>query len=108
MLVNFHDVSGYCRFVGRRLPTVDEWKSTCEAGKLKKRGDIWEWTSTDVDIGGANLQSLVQSSEFMRLLASLLAAVEEPSERLSLRPGSDAGDLVARVVSRGSSLVDKV
>jgi len=23
-----------------------------EGGKLKKRGDIWEWTSTDVDMGG--------------------------------------------------------
>lgn len=58
VLVNFHDVTAYCRFVGRRLPTVDEWKSTCEAGKLKKRGDIWEWTSTDVDIGGQTYKAL--------------------------------------------------
>jgi len=52
VLVNFHDANSYCRFVGRRLPTVDEWKSTCEAGTLNKRGDIWEWTSTDVEVGG--------------------------------------------------------
>ena len=58
VLVNFHDVNGYCGFVGRRLPTVDEWKSTCEAGKLKKRGDIWEWTSTDVDISGQTYKAL--------------------------------------------------
>jgi len=58
VLVNFHDVSAYCGFVGRRLPTVDEWKSTCDAGKLKKRGDIWEWTSTDVDIGGQTYKAL--------------------------------------------------
>ena len=58
VLVNFHDVNGYCRFVGRRLPTVDEWKSTCEGGKLKKRGDIWEWTSTDVDVGGQIYKAL--------------------------------------------------
>jgi formylglycine-generating enzyme required for sulfatase activity len=58
VLVNFHDVSAYCRFYGRRLPTVDEWKSTCEAGKLKKRGDIWEWTSTDVDMGGQTYKAL--------------------------------------------------
>jgi len=58
VLVNFHDVNAYCGFVGRRLPTVDEWKSTCDAGKLKKRGDIWEWTSTDVDMGGQIYKAL--------------------------------------------------
>ncbi|MGH7874008.1 MAG: formylglycine-generating enzyme family protein [Candidatus Binatia bacterium] len=58
VLVNYHDASGYCRFVGKRLPTVDEWKSTCEGGKLKKRGDIWEWTSTDVDMGGQTYKTL--------------------------------------------------
>lgn len=58
VLVNFHDVNAYCRWVGKRLPTVDEWKSTCEAGKLKKRGDIWEWTSTDVDMGGQTYKAL--------------------------------------------------
>ena len=58
VLVNFHDAAAYCRLVGRRLPTVDEWKSTCEGGKLKKRGDIWEWTSTDVDMGGQTYKAL--------------------------------------------------
>jgi formylglycine-generating enzyme required for sulfatase activity len=58
VLVTFHDAASYCRFVGRRLPTVDEWKSTCEGGKLKKRGDIWEWTSTDVDMGGQVYKAL--------------------------------------------------
>ena len=46
VLVNFHDAAAYCRWIGRRLPKVDEWKAMCEGGKLKKRGDIWEWTST--------------------------------------------------------------
>jgi formylglycine-generating enzyme required for sulfatase activity len=58
VLVSFHDASAYCRSVSRRLPTVDEWKSTCEGGKLKKRGDIWEWTSTDVDMGGQTYKAL--------------------------------------------------
>jgi formylglycine-generating enzyme required for sulfatase activity len=58
ILVNFHDALAYCRFVGKRLPTVDEWKRTCEGGKLKKRGDIWEWTSTDVDMGGQIYKAL--------------------------------------------------
>ena len=58
VLVNFHEVNAYCRFVGGRLPTVDEWKATCEAGTLNKRGDIWEWTSTDVDIGGETYKAL--------------------------------------------------
>ena len=58
VLVDFDEAASYCRFVGKRLPTVDEWKSTCEAGKLKKSGDIWEWTSTDVDIGGQAYKAL--------------------------------------------------
>ncbi len=58
VMVNFHDAAAYCRWVGRRLPTVDEWKTTCEGGKLKKRGDIWEWTSTDVDVGGQIYKAL--------------------------------------------------
>jgi len=40
------------------LLAVIRWKSTCEAGKLKKRSDIWEWTSTDVDIGGQTYKAL--------------------------------------------------
>jgi hypothetical protein len=51
VLVTWHDAVAYCRFVGRRLPTVDEWMSTCRLGKLKKRATIWEWTSTDVGTG---------------------------------------------------------
>jgi len=57
-LVTFHEAVSYCHFIGRRLPTVDEWKSTCEGGKLKKRGDVWEWTSTDVDQGGQTYKAL--------------------------------------------------
>lgn len=58
VLVNFHEATSYCRWVGRRLPTVEEWTSTCEGGKLKKRGDIWEWTSTDVDLSGQTYKAL--------------------------------------------------
>ena len=59
VLVNFLEAAAYCRFVGRRLPTVNEWKSTCDAGKLKKRGDIWEWTST-VPMARSNLSAGVR------------------------------------------------
>ncbi|HEX2930026.1 MAG TPA: SUMF1/EgtB/PvdO family nonheme iron enzyme [Candidatus Binatia bacterium] len=58
VLVNFLEAAAYCRWAGKRLPTVDEWQSTCEGGKLKKRGDIWEWTSTDVDMGGQTYKAL--------------------------------------------------
>lgn len=58
VLVSFNDATAYCRWAGRRLPTVDEWTATCEGGKLKKRGDIWEWTSTDVDMGGQTYKVL--------------------------------------------------
>ena len=36
VLVNFHEAAAYCRFVGRRLPSVDEWQSTCAIGHSKK------------------------------------------------------------------------
>lgn len=58
VLVNFHEAAGYCRFIGQRLPTAGEWKTTCEGGNLNKRGDIWEWTSTDVDVGGETYKAL--------------------------------------------------
>jgi formylglycine-generating enzyme required for sulfatase activity len=51
VLVTWHDAVSYCQFVGRRLPTVDEWMSTCKLGKLKKGANIWEWTSTEVEGG---------------------------------------------------------
>jgi Sulfatase-modifying factor enzyme 1 len=58
VLVSWYDAASYCRFAGRRLPTVDEWTSSCRAGNLEKRGDIWEWTSTDVDMGGEIFKAL--------------------------------------------------
>jgi formylglycine-generating enzyme required for sulfatase activity len=58
VLVNWHEAVSYCRWVGRRLPTEEEWISVCKAGQLKKRGDIWEWTSTDVSDGGQTYKAL--------------------------------------------------
>jgi sulfatase-modifying factor enzyme 1 len=58
VLVNWHDAVAYCTWLGRRLPTVEEWTSTCEAGKLKKRANIWEWTSTDIDMGQQRFKAL--------------------------------------------------
>jgi hypothetical protein len=58
VLVNYHEAAAYCRFAGGRLPTVDEWQSTCALGKLGKRGDVWEWTSTDVEMAGETYKAL--------------------------------------------------
>jgi len=58
VLVTWHDAVSYCRWVGKRLPTLDEWKSACEAATLKKQALIWEWTSTDVDMGGETFKAL--------------------------------------------------
>jgi formylglycine-generating enzyme required for sulfatase activity len=57
-LVTWHDAVAYCRWVGGRLPTVDEWQSTCKGGRLRKRADIWEWTATDVEIGQQRFKAL--------------------------------------------------
>lgn len=58
VLIDFYEAADYCRFIGQRLPTMDEWKSTCELNKLKKRGDIWEWTSTDVGSGSETYKAM--------------------------------------------------
>ncbi|SRR5713226_46121 len=57
VLVNWHDATSYCRWVIRRLPTVNEWMASCKSG-LKKRGDVWEWTSTDVSVGLETFKAL--------------------------------------------------
>lgn len=58
VLVTWHEAVSYCRWVGRRLPTVDEWMSSCEGNRLKKLGNIWEWTSTDVEMGQQTFKAL--------------------------------------------------
>lgn len=58
VLVNWHDAASYCRWAGKRLPTVDEWTALCRVGNIKKQGDIWEWTSTDVAMGQETFKAL--------------------------------------------------
>lgn len=59
VLVTWHDAVAYCKWAGgKRLPTVDEWMKSCQAGTLDKKGDVWEWTSTEVSADGGIFMAL--------------------------------------------------
>ena len=58
VLVNWHDAASYCQWAGKRLPAMDEWTALCRIGKIKKQGDVWEWTSTDVSMGNETFKAL--------------------------------------------------
>jgi formylglycine-generating enzyme required for sulfatase activity len=50
VLVTWYDAAAYCKWAGnKRLPTVQEWRASCGAAEFGKLGDVWEWTSTEVE-----------------------------------------------------------
>lgn len=50
VLIDWYDAAAYCSWAGgRRLPTTSEFLSACLEQSLTKRGDIWEWTSTEIE-----------------------------------------------------------
>ncbi len=56
--LDWHKASAYCAAQGKRLPSAREWIAACEARELTFPWWIWEWTTTDADMGEAGFKVL--------------------------------------------------
>jgi hypothetical protein len=43
--VAWHEAAAWCRWAGRRLPSVDEWTLAASDGRGFIYGDVWEWVA---------------------------------------------------------------
>ncbi|HTW07077.1 MAG TPA: SUMF1/EgtB/PvdO family nonheme iron enzyme [Acidimicrobiales bacterium] len=68
VFVDYDDAWSYCRWVGKRLPTAEDWQVAMEEGRAGHgSGRVWEWTAPEFSDGHTRYCVLKGGSDYQAL-----------------------------------------